>query len=134
MVNDVIYNKVAVIERCIKRINQEYQGNPNNLNNYTKQDSIILNIQRAVEACIDLAMYAISEKALGIPQNSRDGFELLYRNGVIDNNLNEKLKAMVGFRKLAVHDYQEINIDILEKIITHHLNDINEFAGIMLKR
>jgi len=46
MDRDIIFNKAQVIERCIKRINEEYENNPNNLQNFTKQDSIILNIQR----------------------------------------------------------------------------------------
>lgn len=54
--NDVILNKVASIERCIKRIYEEYEDNPDNLTNYTKQDSIILNIQRACEASIDISI------------------------------------------------------------------------------
>ena len=54
--NDVILNKTTTIERCIKRIHEVYEGNPENLTDYTKQDSIILNIQRACEASIDLAM------------------------------------------------------------------------------
>jgi len=57
--NDVILNKISIIERCINRINEEYDNNPENLRNYTKQDSIILNIQRACEASIDLAIYMI---------------------------------------------------------------------------
>jgi hypothetical protein len=39
---DVVYNKVQIIECCLKRIDEEYQGNPENLENNTKQDSIIL--------------------------------------------------------------------------------------------
>lgn len=62
MKNDVILNKISIIERCIKRINEEYADNPKNLENYTKQDSIVLNLQRACEACIDLAMHIIAEK------------------------------------------------------------------------
>ena len=54
MGNDVILNKIETIERCINRINEVYDNNPENLNDYTKQDSIILNIQRACEAAIDL--------------------------------------------------------------------------------
>jgi uncharacterized protein YutE (UPF0331/DUF86 family) len=129
MKSDVILNKVAIIERCIKRINDEYEGNPENLANFTKQDSIILNTQRAVEASIDLAMHLIAEKSLGIPQNSRDAFELLYDNGYITNDLNLRLKAMVGFRNIAVHDYQAINLGILQKVIEIHLNDIKEFVS-----
>ncbi|BEP27806.1 type VII toxin-antitoxin system HepT family RNase toxin [Helicovermis profundi] len=133
MANDVIYNKVSIIEKCIDRINEEYLGNPDNLENFTKQDSIILNIQRASEAAIDLAMHIISENSLGIPQNSRDGFEILYKNEFIDLKLCTKLKAMVGFRNIAVHDYQEINIEIIEKIIDKHIYDIKEFSKVCLK-
>lgn len=42
MVDDVAINKVAIIERCLRRIQEEYQGDFLNLENYTKQDSIIL--------------------------------------------------------------------------------------------
>jgi len=133
MKSDIILNKVAIIERCIKRIDEEYEGNPENLTNITKQDSIILNIQRAVEACIDLAMHIVAEKALGIPQNSRDAFELLYDNGYITDDLSSRLKAMVGFRNIAVHDYQTINLSIVEKVIKVHLNEIKEFAALSLK-
>jgi hypothetical protein len=47
MANSVIINKVETVERCIKRIKEVYENNPKNLEDYTKQDSIILNIERA---------------------------------------------------------------------------------------
>lgn len=61
MKNDVILNKIRIIERCLKRINEEYANTPLNLENFTKQDSIILNIQRACEAAIDLGMHVVEE-------------------------------------------------------------------------
>ncbi|WP_374719777.1 type VII toxin-antitoxin system HepT family RNase toxin [Parageobacillus toebii] len=128
MNNDVILNKISVIERCIKRINEEYDNNPKNLQNYTKQDSIILNIQRACEASIDIAMHIVAEKKLGIPQTSRDAFELLYKNHIITESVMKKMKAMVGFRNIAVHDYQEINLQIVQMIVEKHLDDFREYA------
>jgi uncharacterized protein YutE (UPF0331/DUF86 family) len=133
MAGDVIFNKSQVIERCIARVHEEYGNNPENLKNYTKQDSIILNIQRACEAGIDLAMHIVSERELGIPQNSRNAFDLLCENGVIDPVLSERMKAMVGFRNIAVHDYQNINLNILKQIIEKHLNDLKRFSALMLK-
>ena len=134
MGNDVIYNKVETIERCIFRINEVYNNTPDTLNDSTKQDSIILNIQRACEAAIDLAMHIISEKKLGIPQNSRDAFEVLNGNNYISKDLMNKLKSMVGFRNIAVHNYKAINTNILEEIIEKHLDDLKEFTFIILKK
>ncbi len=133
METDVIFNKMETIERCIKRIHEEYEGNPANLKDYTKQDSVILNIQRACEASIDLAMHMVSEKKLGIPQSSREVFDILEKNNIINSSLREKLKAMVGFRNIAVHDYQKINLIIVQKIIENNLDDLEIFCKIILK-
>ncbi|ESU31748.1 hypothetical protein G3A_14920 [Bacillus sp. 17376] len=133
MNSDVILNKISIIERCIKRINEEYQNNPDNLKNYTKQDSVILNLQRACEASIDLAMHTIAEKKLGLPQSSRDAFSLLEIEGIISSELSTKMKSMVGFRNIAFHDYQELNLLILQKIVEEHLVDFYQFTKIILK-
>jgi uncharacterized protein YutE (UPF0331/DUF86 family) len=133
MQNDIIINKTATIERCIYRINEEYNNDPENLKNYTKQDSIILNIQRACEACIDIAMHIVSTNKLGVPQTTRQVFDILNEANIIDERLADRLKAMVGFRNIAVHDYQALNLSIVQKIIEEHLNDFLEFTKITLK-
>ena len=133
MRSDVILNKVMIIKRCIERVNQVYAGNPENLTDYTMQDSIILNIQRACEAAIDLAMHIIAERGLGLPQSSRQAFDLLCQSDIIDQDLAKKLKAMVGFRNIAVHDYQAVNLKIVQKIIEEHMVDFNAFANEILR-
>lgn len=127
MKSEVILNKIATIERCIKRIKDVYENNPENLEDYTKQDSIILNIQRACEASIDLAMHIVASKKLGLPQSSREAFDLLVEAHVINKDLGNNLKVMVGFRDIAVHDYQSVNLEIVQKIIEKHLGDFKLF-------
>lgn len=133
MNKDIVLNKSAIIERYIARVHEEYEGREENLKNYTKQDSIILNIQRAIEASIDLAMHIVSDNAMGIPQNTRDAFELLHKNGLIDFELKNKLKAMIGFRNIAVHEYQSLDLEIVKNIINNNLADIIEFKEKIIK-
>lgn len=133
MKNDVILNKISVIERCMNRVKVVYENNPENLKDYTKQDSIILNIQRACEASIDLAMHIVAEQKLGLPQTSRDAFDMLHGALIIDKNSVKRLKAMVGFRNIAVHDYQTVNLDILEQIVANHLEDFTDYTKQILK-
>ena len=132
IVDDVVFNKVAIIERCLRRIQEEYQGNILNLENYTKQDSIILNIQRSCEASIDLAMHVVASKSLGVPQSSREAFDLIQQAGIIDKHLAQKLKAMVGFRNIAVHNYQAVNLGIVQGIIEKNLADLLKFGQLLL--
>ena len=129
MVDDVSLNKAATIERCVARVREEHAGDEANLrNNQTRQDAIILNLQRACEAAIDLAMHRVRQSRLGIPQESRDAFDLLAKAGKLDAILAEKMAKMVGFRNTAVHDYQALNLDIVQAIITLHLDDFLAFS------
>ena len=73
MRDDIIINKVETIRRCLKRINEEYLGFEEELvSNYTKQDSIILNFERASQASIDLAVHIVRVRKLGVPKTSRE--------------------------------------------------------------
>ena len=116
--DDVLVNKAATIERCIKRIKEEYKGSELEFEeNYTKQDSIILNLERASQACIDMGTRVIRMKKLGVPQSSRDVFIILEKSGIINAELGQKLQKMVGFRNIAVHDYQDLNLDIIAAML-----------------
>lgn len=135
MVDDVIVNKVAIIERCLRRIAQEHAGDDRNLfENLTKQDSIVLNLQRACEAAIDLAMHVVATRRLGVPQESREAFDLLAAAGYIDGDLAERLKRMVGFRNVAVHDYRALALPIVRSIITERLGDFLALTKTMLRQ
>lgn len=131
--NDVILNKTTTIERCVNRIHEVYAGNPENLKDFTKQDSIILNIQRACEASIDLAMHLVSMRKLGVPKASRDAFKLLQEADIIDAALAKTLMNMVGFRNIAVHDYQALELEILEAILEKHIDDFKSFTKVILQ-
>lgn len=128
----VILNKFETIEKCINRINEEYEGDSENLKDYRKMDMIILNLQRACEAVLDLAMYIVSTRKLGLPQNKRQAFVLLEENKIIDESMSRNMQGMVGFRNIAVHDYKEIDEDILKDVIENHLTDLLDFARVIL--
>ena len=133
MVNDVLMNKAAIIERCLVRVEEEYIGHEDEFeNNFTRQDSIILNIQRACEAAIDAAMHIVRVEKLGVPQESREAFQMLQDASFIDENLTSRLQAMVGFRNVAVHDYRVLNLKIVRHILDHRLNDFREFVAVLL--
>ena len=132
--NDIVYNKIAIIENCLKRINEEYLDHEKELDlNFTKQDSIILNLQRACEASIDLGTHIIRLKKMGVPQTSRDVFIILNKENVISLELSNKLQSMVGFRNIAVHDYQKINLAIIHSILEKRLLDFTDFTKAMIK-
>ncbi|CAC9485195.1 type VII toxin-antitoxin system HepT family RNase toxin [Bathymodiolus azoricus thioautotrophic gill symbiont] len=132
--DDVIFNKIATIEKCISRVYEEYSGFEEEfLENYTKQDSVVLNIERAAQASIDIATHIVRVKKLGLPQSSREVFILLNEHKVITKKTSENMQKMVGFRNIAVHNYQKLNLDIVCHIIQVKLDDFKKFNAELLQ-
>lgn len=132
---DVLINKAAVIERCVARARGEYAANPATFaTNLTRQDAAILNIQHACEAALDMGQHLIRRDKLGVPQSARDVFALLAQAGWIDASLADDLKRMVGFRNIAVHDYQALQMPITVSIITQHLDEFLRYSQALLLR
>jgi uncharacterized protein YutE (UPF0331/DUF86 family) len=129
MADDVLLNKAAAIERAVARVREEHAGDDRNLlENQTRQDAILLNLQRACESSIDAAMHLVRRHRLGIPQETREAFDLLHTGGLLDGILSERLKRMVGFRNVAIHEYQKLNLEIVQAVVRERLDDFLDFA------
>jgi len=124
---DVILAKTAIIQRCLKRIKETTKLSQESLEDMDKQDVFVLNLQRAVQAAIDLATHIVATEGLGLPETVKENFEFLLRTGIIPENISDKMKAMVGFRNIAIHNYQAIDLKILKSILTDHLRDLEDF-------
>lgn len=120
--SNVSLNKAAIIERCIRRMREEYTAD-STLENLTHQDALILNIERACQASIDLAMHIVASEHLGVPQSSAEAFELLQQAGKLDKALASRLAGMTGFRNIAIHQYQNIDPSIIHYIMKEGWGD-----------
>lgn len=133
MVDDVTLNKAGIIERCLRRLDEEYCGHEAELeSNFTRQDAIVLNLLRACEGAIGLAMHQVRRHRLGIPQTSAEAFVLLAEANLIDVELAGRMRRMVGFRNIAVHEYRALDLAIVRDIIEHRLDDFRQFASIFV--
>ncbi|MCJ7737769.1 MAG: DUF86 domain-containing protein [Anaerolineae bacterium] len=133
--DDIVLNKKESIERCIKQI-RVYYASPSDIpfeENDFKQDAIALNMQRACEQCIDLANHTIKRRKLGLPKESRESFRLLTRNGIIPRDLAANLVNMVGFRNTLVHQYQDLDIQLMVDVIENHLDDLVDFTNFIVR-
>lgn len=131
--DDILLNKMAIIERCLNRIAEEYVGHEEELlTNYSRQDAIILNIQRACQACIDMGNRTLALLKSPTVQEAREVFDILAVRGLITEELAHRMKMMVGFRNIAVHEYQRLNMNIMKTVLEKHLDDLRLFGQTLL--
>lgn len=78
-------------------------------------------------------MHLVRVDRLGLPKTSRQAFDLLESAGALPSHLAATLRAMVGFRNVAVHDYRKLDLDVVESIVTRHLEDLVAFGRLAVR-
>ena len=131
---DVVLAKVGAIQKCLRRIKDVTGLDPDRLDELNTQDIFILNLQRAIQSTIDLATHVVASEGLGIPDTIRGNFVLLENAKIITKTLSKKMQLMVGFRNIAIHDYQTLDVDILKAILSKNLKDLEQFYTILVTR
>jgi uncharacterized protein YutE (UPF0331/DUF86 family) len=134
MDKEVISAKLESLRRCLQRIKGKTPSTPAVLlEDNDLQDIICINLERAVQLCVDIASHIIAESEMTVPGTMGDTFEQIRRLDLISDDLATRMKKAVGFRNIAVHAYQEISWEMVYSIITTRIEDFVEFAKAVSK-
>ena len=130
----VIGEKLLSLNRCLERVKLHTPANVEALqSDFDTQDIICLNIQRAVQISVDIAAHILAEQLHEQTPTMAETFLALSRHGLLDSQLASRLAKAVGFRNIAVHEYNTLDMNILYSIITHEINCFYEFADTVLR-
>lgn len=94
-------------------------------------NTILMDLQQAIQACLDLAVHVCVDDKLGAPASAGEALALLHRAGRIDDVLQQRLTGAAGLRNLIVHQYVEIDTARILSVIQHDLGDLERFAARM---
>ena len=119
------------LNRVFEKRNVDLKGF---LEDIDRQESILFNIQVAVQNCIDIAAHIISENGLGVPGSMTEMIYLLEKHGYLTNDLAGRMLKAVGFRNLIVHEYGKIELEQVYKIAQDDINDLNEYLKAIIKK
>jgi uncharacterized protein YutE (UPF0331/DUF86 family) len=97
------------------------------LGNQDLQDIVLHNLQLAIQACIDMGTHIITDQGWGTPGSLSEVFYKLEDRGVIDRPLSDLLVQMVGFRNRVIHDYEDVDLNIVYEIWQDGLKDIEKY-------
>ena len=125
----ILARKLDSLRRCLDRVRERCPADVNTLvGNPDLQDIVVLNLSRAVQICVDLALHTLSGMGQPVPDTMGQAFDQLAQTGHIPADLALRLKKSVGFRNIAVHNYSGIDWAIVHAIATRHLDDFEAFA------
>ena len=129
MDKDIVLNKLESLRRCLKRVHDKTPASSDLLiDDYDSQDIITLNLGRAVQLCVDIGLHIVSDLEVAVPDTMAQTFVVLEKANCLDSAVAERMIKAVGFRNTVVHAYQEIDWNIVYRIITKHLDDFRDFS------
>ena len=129
MVNrDIIVAKMAHIQKNLIRL-KEKQGVAAGdfLKDKDIQDIVLLNLQAAIQGCMDIAGHIVSDNNWGVPGSMAGLFDILCEKKAISDGTRKVMRSMVGFRNLIVHEYVELDMRKVYEIFNEKLSDFNGF-------
>ena len=127
--NDIIDHKITIIHHSLARIREVYRLAQDRLDtDLTSQDSIIFNLQRACQACVDIANYFNKTLFSIFPESSRESFEALHKSGLISAQLAPSLQELIGFSSSAVRNEQTLNLGEVKRLVENRLSEFEEFV------
>ena len=126
----VIAAKLESLRHCVARIRGKTPPSVQVLAaDFDLQDVICVNLERAVQTCVDIAAHILADSELPVPDSMAAGFDALQKLGYLPEQVAMPLKKAVGFRNISVHAYQEIDWAVVFSIITARLSVFSEFAA-----
>lgn len=130
MDRDVIEQKLELLRRCVARVRQKCPATADILaKDVDAQDILTLNLTRAVQLCVDIGAHLIAARDNPAPDTMGQTFDVLTDLGTIPPQLAARMKKAVGFRNIAVHNYEAIDWQIAHAIATRHMEDFTAFAA-----
>ena len=134
MDKEIVQTKLEALIRCIHRIKNQNISSIEELEaNLDKQEIIILNLQRAVQICVDIGNHILLDYKTPTPSTMSETFKYLAENKIISPENAEDLSHAVGFRNIAVHQYENLDCKIIYAIIISHLDDFKVFVEAISK-
>lgn len=132
---DLILAKAGSVKSHLNRVIEKRNVDLDSfIKDIDRQESILFNIQTAVQNCIDIAAHIISEESFGVPGSTTEMLYILEKNGYLDNDLTQKMVKAVGFRNLIVHEYGKIELEQAYEIAQNDINDLNEYLKAIFKK
>jgi uncharacterized protein YutE (UPF0331/DUF86 family) len=129
MDRELINQKIESLRRCVERVRQKCPATPAVLaSDPDIQDILTLNLTRAIQLCVDIGAHLIATADTAVPGTMGQTFDLLADMGAISAELALRMKKAVGFRNIAVHNYEAIDWQIAHLIATRHMQDFTAFA------
>jgi len=87
-------------------------------------------LHQAIETVIDMGNHVIADLELGVVNWYSDIPTILEEKSYINQSIKEKWIRMIGFRNTLVHEYIDIDLQIVYDVLQNNIKDLEELKQV----
>ena len=128
---EVYYRKFELIDDSLRKLEEIKKENPSlerYRNSWKDKDSAERNLQKTIEAIIDLGKMLVADKGLREPGNNREVFLILEGNNLFPTEFISLIDKMIGMRNILVPSYDRVDEAVVYGILQKNLCDVRKLC------
>ena len=90
-------------------------------------------LQLGIQSIIDALHLIIIDQDMDKPEDSHEAVSLLFKKGIISEDMASKLTKMVGLRNALVHEYEEIDSKRIYDVLVNRIGDLDDVENTIRK-
>lgn len=129
----VVLGKIGNLRDAIntlEKVNQKVELDA--IEPWIAEDLRVLHLQRGIQAITDLANHLIAENDWKAPEAATDSVLELGERGVLSDEIANTAMRMIGFRNIAVHEYGELDSEVVRFLAETRLEDLETVGQMIL--
>jgi uncharacterized protein YutE (UPF0331/DUF86 family) len=84
----------------------------------------------SIECLLDIGNHIISDRGYRKPDTYTEILEILAEEGVVSRELCRKMSGMAAFRNVLVHDYVNLDLEKVYKVIKEQVKNLEEMGRV----
>lgn len=128
----LVVKKLARIEACLRDLRLVTPDSV--VGDIVRERFAEHTLQIAIQAAIDVASHIVADERLGDAPTNHALFEVLARHGWLPGEQVHALRRMVGFRNVLVHEYDDVDLQMLREVLARHTGDLQAFVDTIRAR
>jgi uncharacterized protein YutE (UPF0331/DUF86 family) len=133
--SNVVLKRIGRIRKCVAALEtiRRTRSKEQFLNDEIVRAAAERNMQVAIQSVLDICNHAVADMKLEIPDEEKQAIQVLASHKLIPQRLAKTLTSMAGMRNVLVHEYLEVDHNVLYSAMTRQLDDFEKFIKAILK-
>jgi uncharacterized protein YutE (UPF0331/DUF86 family) len=126
---EVIERRLTELDRNVTNLRRHQGMSVQDLEaDLDRQWSVLHGLQLAIQGVLDIGGHLLAAASENRVDTYTDLIDRLGDTGILPAQFARSIRAMAGLRNIIIHQYTEIDLGVVCRVLDDHLDEFSQFA------